>query len=142
MEETTQTGGSGGVFTTGALRIAVSIIVPVTTFVLLYFSFRFMRDSDASRLLIAAVALIVGVLGVWLIYIGTDMLVSLLPAGMRERVRPFVFVGPALVVLTIYVVWPAVNTLILSFQDAKAEEWVGPVSYTHLRAHETSSMIA
>jgi alpha-glucoside transport system permease protein len=124
-----RTGGTGRTLTTGALRVAVSIIVPVVSFVLLYFSFRFMRDSDASRILIAAVALVVGVFGVWLIYIGTDMLVSLLPAGIRERVRPFVFVGPALVVLTVYVVWPAVNSLYLSFLDAKADEWVGLANY-------------
>ena len=129
VEETRQSRGIGDVLTTGPLRIAASLAVPVITFVLLYYSFRFMRDSDASRILIAIVALIVGVFGVWLIYIGTDMVVSLLPARIRERVRPYVFVGPAMVVLLIYVVWPAVNTLYLSFLDAKAEEFVGLENY-------------
>ena len=129
MEESRQSGGIGE--TLGALpfRIAVAFVVPVITFVLLYLSFIFMRDSDAPRLLIAAVALIVGVFGVWLVYIGTDMLVSLLPAGIRERVRPFVFVGPALVVLTAYVVVPAVSSLYLSFLDAKADGFVGLANY-------------
>jgi alpha-glucoside transport system permease protein len=121
--------GAGGILATGVLRVAVAFIVPVVTFVLLYLSFRFMRDSDASRILIAAVALIVGVFGVWLIYIGTDMLVSVLPGRIRERVRPFVFVGPALVVLIVYVVYPAVSTLYLSFLDAKAENVVGLENY-------------
>jgi alpha-glucoside transport system permease protein len=129
VEETRQSRGIGDVLTTGPLRIVASLAVPVITFVLLYYSFRFMRDSEASRILIAIVALIVGVFGVWLIYIGTDMVVSLLPARMRERVRPFVFVGPAIVVLTIYVVWPAVNTLYLSFLDAKADAFVGVENY-------------
>ncbi|MFC2030637.1 carbohydrate ABC transporter permease [Chloroflexota bacterium] len=129
MEKTMQSGGSARTLATGALRVAVSIIVPVVTFVLLYAAFVFMRDSEASRLLIAAVALIVGVFGVWLIYIGTDMVVSLLPAGIRERVRPYVFVGPALVVLTAYVVLPAVSSLYLSFLDAKADEFVGLANY-------------
>jgi alpha-glucoside transport system permease protein len=132
MEETMQNGGTGRTLATGVLRVVVSIIVPVLTFVALYASFVFMRDSDASRLLIAVVALIVGVFGVWLVYIGTDMVVSLLPRGMRERVRPYVFVGPALVILTLYVVWPAVNSLILSFQDAKAAEWVGLENYVFI----------
>jgi len=129
MEETIQSGGTGRSVATGVLRVAVSIIVPVVTFVLLYAAFVFMRDSEASRLLIAAVALIVGVFGVWLIYIGTDMVVSLLPAGIRERVRPFVFVGPAIVVLTAYVVLPAVSSLYLSFLDARADEFVGLANY-------------
>ena len=132
MEETMQNGGTGRTLATGVLRVVVSIIVPVLTFVALYASFIFMRDSDASRILIAVVALIVGVFGVWLVYIGTDMVVSLLPAGMRDRVRPYVFVGPALVILTLYVVWPAVNSLILSVQDAKAAEWVGLENYVFI----------
>ena len=132
MEETMQSGGTGRSVATGVLRVAVSIIVPVVTFVLLYAAFIFMRDSDASRLLVAAVALIVGVFGVWLIYIGTDMVVSLLPAGIRERVRPFVFVGPALVVLTAYVVLPAVSSLYLSFLDARADEFVGLANYVFI----------
>ncbi len=86
MEETMQSGGTGKSLATGVLRVVVSIIVPVITFVLLYAAFIFMRDSEASRLLVAAVALIVGVFGVWLIYIGTDMVVSLLP-GRHPRAR-------------------------------------------------------
>ena len=132
MEETMRSGGTGKTLATGVLRIAVAFVVPVLTFVLLYFSFIFMRDSDASRILIAAVALVVGVFGVWLIYIGTDMLVSVLPAGIRERVRPFVFVGPALVVLGLYVVWPAANSLWLSFHDAKGDAWVGLENYVSI----------
>jgi alpha-glucoside transport system permease protein len=129
MEETMQNGGTGRSLATGILRVAVSLIVPVISFVLLYAAFIFMRDSEASRLLIAAVALVVGVFGVWLIYIGTDMVVSLLPAGIRERVRPFVFVGPAIVILTAYVVMPAVSSLYLSFLDARADEFVGLANY-------------
>ncbi len=132
MEETTRSRSLGDVLTTGPLRIAVSLVVPLISFVLLYYSFRFMRDSDVSRVLIAVVALIVGVFGVWLVYIGTDMTVSVLPARIRERVRPFVFVGPAIVVLLIYVVWPAVNSLWLSLRDAKGDAWVGMDNYVSL----------
>jgi len=55
-----------------------------------------------------------------------DSLVStLLPERLRESVRPAVFVGPALVLLGVYLVYPLVNTTILSFKDAKGESFVG-----------------
>jgi alpha-glucoside transport system permease protein len=129
MEQTKRSRGFVNLLTTGPLRIAASLVVPVVAFLALRWSFIFMRDSEASKFLIGLVALIVGVLGVWLIYVITDELVSLLPESMRERVRPYVFVGPAMVVLTIYVVFPAVNTLYLSFQDAKSDNFVGLENY-------------
>jgi alpha-glucoside transport system permease protein len=107
------------------LRIIVSFAVPVITFVLLWWSFTFMRDADANKFAVAIVALIVGVGAVWAIFLITDYLVSLLPEAIRESVRPFVFVGPAMVILGIYLVFPAVRTLYLSFFSANSETFVG-----------------
>jgi alpha-glucoside transport system permease protein len=73
--------------------------------------------------------MIVGVLGVWIIFIVTDDLVSRLPPGIREKVRPYVFVGPAMVILSAYLIYPTINTLVLSFQDAKSENFVGLENY-------------
>jgi hypothetical protein len=125
MEQTEQRSGIVDLLTTGPLRVAVSFVVPVVAFLALRWSFIFMRDSEAPKLVIGAVALIVGAAGIWIIYIITNDLVSRLPEGIRERVRPFVFVGPALVILAAYVVFPAINTLYLSFLDAKSEDFVG-----------------
>jgi alpha-glucoside transport system permease protein len=58
-----------------------------------------------------------------------DFVVSQLPERLREHVRPFVFVGPALVILSVYLVYPAVNTLIISFKDRAQEAWVGLENY-------------
>jgi alpha-glucoside transport system permease protein len=40
-------------------------------------------------------------------------------------VRPYVFVGPALVILTVFLVYPVINTIILSLKDAQSVEFVG-----------------
>jgi alpha-glucoside transport system permease protein len=129
MEQTKQRSSIVDLLTTGPLRVVVSFVVPVIAFLVLRWSFIFMRDSEASKLTIGAVALIVGVAGVWIIYIITDDLVSRLPTGIRERVRPYVFVGPALVILTGYVIYPTVHTLFISFRDAKSENFVGLENY-------------
>ena len=115
--------------TAGPLRVLVSLIVPAITFLVLRWAFIFMRDTEADRISIAIVALIIGVGGVWALYLVTDNLVSILPEGIRETVRPFVFVGPALVILTVYLVYPAVRTVSLSFFGPRSEEFVGLQNY-------------
>ncbi|HLE14532.1 MAG TPA: sugar ABC transporter permease, partial [Anaerolineales bacterium] len=115
--------------TAGPLRVLVSLIVPLITFLALRWAFIFMRSAEANKLLVGIVALIIGVGGVWALYLVTDNLVSLLPEGVRETVRPFVFVGPALVILTAYLVYPVLRTVYLSFLDARSREFVGLDNY-------------
>src|SRR3546814_7162419 len=54
-----------------------------------------------------------------------DQIVDRLPRGWRETARPYVFVGPALVVLSVFLIYPVVNTLLLSFKDRRGDSWVG-----------------
>ena len=115
--------------TAGPLRVLVSLIVPAITFLVLRWAFIFMRDAEANKLAVGIVALIIGVAGVWALYLVTDNLVSILPEGIRESIRPFVFVGPALVILTVYLVYPVVRTIYLSFMGPRSEEFVGLANY-------------
>jgi alpha-glucoside transport system permease protein len=129
IENAQQSNRLASFFTTGPLRIVVSFIVPVITFLALRWSFIFMRDAEANKILIGIVALIVGVGAVWALYLVTDNVVSLLPIRIRESVRPFVFVGPALVILALYLIYPTVRTIILSFFDARSENFLGLENY-------------
>jgi len=110
-------------------RIAVSLIVPVVTFLVLRWSFIFMRDSEASKFLIGIVALTIGVGGVWVLFAATNNLVSMLPVRLRDALRPFVFVGPAIAVLLFYIVFPALRTIYLSFMNRTSTEFVGLRNY-------------
>ncbi len=121
--------GETDILTAGPLRIVVSFVVPVLTFIVLRWSFIFMRDVDANRLAIGAVAILVGVGGVWVLFILTNYLVEQLPMTARDRVRPFVFVGPALVILFVYLIYPMFNTLYLSLLGPESERFVGLDNY-------------
>lgn len=114
---------------TGLLRVLISLVVPVVTFLALRWAFTFMRDAQADKLSVGAVGLVIGVGAVWLLYLVTDNLVSLLGEGIRERVRPFVFVGPALVILTVYLIYPALRTIYFSFLGPRSDEFVGLDNY-------------
>jgi alpha-glucoside transport system permease protein len=76
-------------------------------------------DQFIAKLLLAVIALGVGVGGIWLLFTGVSTLVERFPPKTRDRIMPWVFVGPALLLLSIYLVYPAVSTVIGSFQDEK-----------------------
>ena len=74
-------------------------------------------DQFFAKLLLAAIALLVGVGGIWLLFTAASSLVERLRPGLRDRILPLVFIAPAVVLLAIYLVYPAVVTVIGSFQD-------------------------
>jgi alpha-glucoside transport system permease protein len=112
-----------------ALRIAGALAIPIAAFFLLWWTFDFLRDSDANRLLVVAVALAVGVFGIFFLFWAMNRVVNILPEGYREGVRPWVFVGPCLVILSVFLVYPVINTLLTSLKDARGQRYVGLDNY-------------
>ncbi len=47
----------------------------------------------------------------------------------RAMVRPWLFLGPALILLAVYLVYPVVATFILSFYDRSGGSFVGLANY-------------
>jgi alpha-glucoside transport system permease protein len=75
------------------------------------------------------VLVIVGVPAVLAAYIvGGEYLVRLLPDKARPSVRPWIWVGPSLVIVAAFLVAPAIGTLIQSFEN-HAGNWVGLTNY-------------
>ncbi len=107
------------------LRLVGALAIPVAAFFLLWITFDFLRDEEANRLVVVGVAILVGVGGVFFLYWAMNRAVELLPARYREGVRPYVFVGPALVILSVFLVYPVINTILISFKDAQGESFVG-----------------
>jgi alpha-glucoside transport system permease protein len=106
------------------LRLASTLVIPAVVIVF-FFAFGFLKDEDGNKAIQVLVAIVVGIGGVWALYWGMDRLVTMLPDRVGSSVRPFVFVGPAMVIIAFYLVYPAVNTTILSFQDERSREFVG-----------------
>ena len=74
-------------------------------------------DQFYAKVVLAVVALYVGVVGVWLVFTALSTLAERLRPRLRDAILPWIFVGPALVLLGVYLVYPAVGTVIQSFQD-------------------------
>jgi alpha-glucoside transport system permease protein len=80
----------------------------------------------------ALLAIAGGVGGALLLYYLLNLLVERLPGRWEERVKPYVFVAPALLFVTLFLVYPAARTAVASFFDRRGEEFVGWDNYTGL----------
>jgi alpha-glucoside transport system permease protein len=115
----------GNTLWTFVLRVAGAVAIPIAAFYGLWITFDFLRDSEANRVIVVGVAVVVGAGGVFLLYWAMNRAVDLLPERYGESVRPWIFVGPALVLLSVFLVYPVINTLLLSFKDAQSQKFVG-----------------
>ncbi|HSN77370.1 MAG TPA: sugar ABC transporter permease [Anaerolineae bacterium] len=117
---------------TNLFRILISLFVPVVTFIGLYAGFIFLRDSNAPKGIVAVVAIIWGVGGVAALYLVSNWLVEKLGDDWRARIQPFVFVGPAVAILIVYLLYPAIATFRLSLFDSNGEVFVGLQNYVEV----------
>ncbi len=130
-----------------ALRTTLSLGISVALYYVLRWSVAFMRDRSApqrllvqlyttlgmdgaalqlqadglhplvAKLLIMLVALGVGVLGVWALFTVANDLIDRLPSSLNRALRPLIFVGPAVALLGVYLVYPAFNTIYTSLSE-------------------------
>jgi alpha-glucoside transport system permease protein len=60
---------------------------------------------------------------------GDDVFVASKNLRRRSIIRPWLFIGPALFLLVVYLVYPVIATFILSFYDRSGEQYVGFANY-------------
>jgi alpha-glucoside transport system permease protein len=123
-------------------RVLLAISIPLIAFYVLYQGFLFLRDGDAPRFVIAMVAIVWGVGGVAILYWIFNGLVEKLPDMWKGHLLPFVFVGPAMAILSWYLAIPTLRTFWLSlfgrdgapaglsiFQQLTSDSFVGLSNY-------------
>ena len=111
------------------LRFITALAIPIAAFFALWAAFDLLRDAEANRFVVVSVAVVVGAGGIFFLFWAMNRVVDWLPVGYREGIRPYVFVGPALVILAVFLIYPVFNTLMISFQDARGENFVGLDNY-------------
>lgn len=76
--------------------------------------------------IITAIVAVVGVPLVLVAYIwGTEQLLRVFPDGAKPRLRPWLWMLPALGFLGLFLVYPMIGTIIASFQNTLGTAWVG-----------------
>jgi alpha-glucoside transport system permease protein len=84
------------------------------------------------RVINALLAIVGGVGGALLLYWILNRLAEMLPQKWEERVKPWVFILPAIAAIGVFLIYPAVRTIVLSFANATSTAWVGLENYTDL----------
>jgi alpha-glucoside transport system permease protein len=80
--------------------------------------------------LVTAIVVVIGVPAVLVGYIyGTEILLRFLPDKSRARIRPWLWLAPALAFLTVFLVYPTVRTFFASFQNKADTAFVGLDNY-------------
>ncbi len=88
------------------------------------------------KLLTALAAILAGVGGVTLLYFLLNALAERLPGAWEHRLKPFVFIGPAVLVVGLFLVYPAAQTILYSFADDTSTAYVGLDNYVELFGDE------
>jgi alpha-glucoside transport system permease protein len=93
-----------------------------------------MRD-----LFTALQAVIAGIAITALIYFLLNLLIHQLPERIKRRVEPYVFIGPVLVLIGLFVIWPTLQSIRLSFMEEEIDgstKWVGFQNFKDLFAED------
>lgn len=121
-----------------AVRLLAAVLVAGITFVVLRWSMAYLKSTEVNRLQLLLVAVVTGIGAVWALYWSADTLLSALPLGIfRDRLRPVIFVGPALALLIIYLVYPTIMTIWMSFRNRNGSEFIGLDNYITAFTTET-----
>lgn len=84
------------------------------------------------KLLNALLTVLYGVGAALILYWVLNKLAELLPPKMEERLKPYFYILPAYLAISVYLLYPAIQTVINSFQDRASEKWVGFDNYSEL----------
>lgn len=90
------------------------------------------QGADLLWLAVATVALSVLACVVWLW--GASRIIDRVLPERATQIRPWLFVGPAALMMAVYLVWPALMTLWQSLHDARGDGFVGAANYRGLMA--------
>ena len=71
-----------------------------------------MRD-----LFTALQAVIAGIAITALIYFLLNLLIHQLPERIKRKVEPYVFIGPVLALIGLFIIWPTLQSIRLSFME-------------------------
>jgi alpha-glucoside transport system permease protein len=111
-------------------RSLIGLLTLIASLIILAWGFVYVRDIQANndnipQLIIVLIAILWGVGGVLLLFTTANFFVEQLPRKWTERLQPFIFVGPALLMLIWALVIPTFTTIKYSFMDEASAHFVG-----------------
>lgn len=84
------------------------------------------------KLLNTILTVIAGVGAALVLYWVLNKVAELLPGRWEERLKPYLYILPAIAAIGVYIVYPAVQTVVYSFANAQSTAFVGFKNYQDL----------
>lgn len=84
------------------------------------------------KVLNALITIVSGVAGALVLYYVLNKVVEKLPGPWEERVKPYVYIGPALLAIGLFLIYPAIQTIVYSFANRESTAFVGLQNYSDL----------
>jgi ABC-type sugar transport system permease subunit/serine/threonine protein kinase len=117
------------------LQLLASLVLPLLpllVFLALHQGVLWLHAFQVHRLLIGGATLVAGVGGGWLLFWLGSRIMALLPRAIRDPVYPLLLVGPAMLMVLAYLLYPAVATLSISLYGPDSVQFVGGQNYLAL----------
>ncbi len=124
MSEKSPTGAFGKFWLFIRMVLAVAAIVAVFAI-----GIRFLQNYEGNQVLLTVIAIIWGVGSVALFFFLANWIVERFSKTWCNRIQPYIFVGPAVLILLWALAIPTVRTFILSLKDAMGQKWIGLDSF-------------
>jgi alpha-glucoside transport system permease protein len=84
------------------------------------------------KLLNTILTVVAGVGAALVLYWILNKIAELLPGRMEERLKPYLYILPAVAAICLYVLYPAIQTVVYSFANAESTTFVGFQNYQKL----------
>jgi len=113
------------------VKILITFGILAITLIALYLGFDVLKNQTEAlgKIGSALFAIVWGVGGIALLYWAANGFVESLPSTARKFLLPYVFIGPAALLLIFLYIIPTFRTIILSFYDRDGEVFVGLANY-------------
>lgn len=119
------------------IQALIALIPLAISIAILAWGFFFVRDlqannKDVPQMIIVLIAIVWGVGGVVLLFTTANFFVEQLPEKWTQRLQPFIFIGPALLMLTWALVLPTIRTIFASFYNELGLKFVGLKNFMYV----------
>lgn len=117
-------------------------LATLALFVLFFFSgFNILQNrllvKQMPKMVLTILAIVWGVGCLVFLFYSLNGLIVQLPRKLQSRVEPILFVGPATLILSWYLLLPTLRTIYLSFFDKRSNAFIGLDNYQYIFTNKT-----
>jgi len=114
------------------MLLAVAGLIVVLGLLIVAFIIIGNKNNGIPTFIKAVLVMIVGIGGIWAVFWAGNNVAETSGELHRDKIVAYFYVFPALFILSVYLVYPAIRTIILSFFDRTSTSFVGFENYAYL----------